>query len=115
MPLYDYQCRRCGPFREWRRMSDYAKAVECPECRRPAARSVATPTLGMDAGLRKAHAINEKSAHEPRVVRRRRGDPIPQHNAHADLMQARQERTGKKREPGKAATHKSQHPWMVRH
>jgi putative FmdB family regulatory protein len=115
MPLYDYECRRCGPFREWRSMSDYAKTVDCPECQRPAARSVATPALGMDAGLRKAHAINEKSAHEPRVVRRRRGDPIPQHDAHADLMRARQERTEKKREPGRAATHKSHHPWMVRH
>lgn len=115
MPLYDYECRSCGPFREWRSMNDYEKPAKCPDCHRSSTRSVATPTLGMDAGLRKSHAINEKSAHEPRVVRRRRGDAIPQHDAHADLMRVREERSARKREPRKAETHASHHPWMVRH
>lgn len=71
MPLYDYECRRCGPFREWRKMSDYEKAMKCPECGKPARRTVATPLLGtMDAGLREAHGVNERSGHEPRVERR---------------------------------------------
>jgi putative FmdB family regulatory protein len=115
MPLYDYHCRSCGPFREWRRMADFAKPAKCPECRRPAKRSVATPALGMDAGLRKAHATNEKSAHEPRVVRRRRGDAIPQHDAHSDLMRAREERAARKSAPGKKESRISRHPWMVGH
>jgi putative FmdB family regulatory protein len=115
MPLYDYECSICGPFREWRSMSQYRQPAVCPECQRSAARTVATPILGMDAGLRRSHAINEKSAHEPRVVRRRRGDSIPQHDAHVDLMRAREERSAQKREPRKTETHASHHPWMLRH
>ncbi len=115
MPLYDYDCRSCGPFREWRRMADFAKPAKCPDCRRSARRSVATPVLGMDASLRKAYSINEKSAHEPRVVRRQRGDAIPQHDAHGDLMRAREERAARASEPRKKGTRASHHPWMVRH
>jgi len=115
MPLYDYTCPSCGPFREWRSMSQYQQPAACPECRRSAPRAVATPTLGIDAGLRRSHAINEKSASEPRVVRRRRGDPIPQHDAHADLMRAREERAIRKSEPLKTETRAAHHPWMLRH
>ena len=115
MPLYDYTCPSCGPFREWRSMSEYRQPAVCPECRSSAPRAVATPILGMDASLRTALARSEKSAHEPRVVRRRRGDSIPQHDAHADLMRAREERSARKREPRKAETHAAHHPWMVRH
>jgi putative FmdB family regulatory protein len=115
MPLYDYTCPNCGPFREWRSMSQYRQPAVCPECRGEAPRAVATPILGMDAGLRTALARSEKSAHEPRVVRRRRGDSIPQHDAHADLMRAREERAARRREPRKAETRAAHHPWMVRH
>lgn len=115
MPLYDYDCTRCGPFREWRSMNDFEKPVACPDCGKAAARAIATPLLGMDAGLRKAHAVNEKSANEPRLVRRRRGDPIPKHDAHADLMRAREERSKKRGEPRKKETHVSSHPFAVRH
>jgi putative FmdB family regulatory protein len=115
MPLYEYECRSCGPFREWQSISNYQKPAKCPECRRSAKRSIATPTLGMDSGLRNAHAINERSADEPRVVRRRRGDPIPQHNAHADLLRVREERSKRGREPRKAKAHAAHHPWMVGH
>jgi hypothetical protein len=69
----------------------------------------------MEAGLRTALASSERSAHEPRVVRRRRGDAIPQHDAHTDLMRAREERSVRRREPRKTETHASHHPWMVRH
>jgi putative FmdB family regulatory protein len=115
MPLYDYDCGRCGPFREWRSMGDFAKPAECPSCGRASPRAIATPTLGMDAGRRQAHALNEKSAHEPHVVRRRRGDPIPLHDAHADLMRAREVRSKRAREPRQRETHVSKHPWAVRH
>jgi putative FmdB family regulatory protein len=115
MPLYDYQCDGCGPFREWRRMSDYAQPATCPDCGSSAERLMATPVIGMDSGLRRAHATNERSAHEPRVVRRRRGDAIPQHDAHADLMRVREERAAKRREPRKKETVVSKHRWMVGH
>ena len=34
MPLYDYACDDCGPFRAWQRMSECTAASECPEMRR---------------------------------------------------------------------------------
>ncbi len=33
MPLYEYQCRKCGhSFEELRRMADADEARECPKC-----------------------------------------------------------------------------------
>jgi putative FmdB family regulatory protein len=33
MPLYEYQCRKCGySFEELRPMKDADKAMECPKC-----------------------------------------------------------------------------------
>ena len=117
MPLYDYACRRCGPFRKWRGMSAYDKPAKCPNCGKAARRSVTAPMLGMrDAALRKAHEINERSAHEPRLVHRKRGDPIPSHDAHRDLTEARQRQNVPRRGRGdKDKLNRSSHPWAVRH
>jgi putative FmdB family regulatory protein len=107
MPLYDYECRRCGPFREWRSMSDYEKPAKCPDCRKAARRSMATPVLGtMDGSIRKAHAHNEKSAHEPRVERRRTG-------GHDHAHDHGHSRFKKMDGPGHYARARS--PWMVGH
>lgn len=119
MPLYHYSCPACGAFSDWRTMSDFDKPAPCPDCGAPAPRDVATPALGMDWQNKKAHAINEKSAHEPRTVRRRRGDPMV-HDAHADLSVHRQKKIARKHahdhgHGGKAHAHQSNHPWMVRH
>lgn len=71
MPLYDYTCVRCGDFREWRSLAESADAVPCPSCALPAPRAVSAPYLRrLDRGTRIAHEHNERSAHEPRVVRR---------------------------------------------
>ncbi|MBM3585256.1 MAG: zinc ribbon domain-containing protein [Alphaproteobacteria bacterium] len=115
MPLYDYECETCGPFRAWRSMSAYRRPAPCPDCGRSSRRAVVMPALGMDSGQRNAHAVNEKSANEPRVVRRRRGDDIPRHDAHADLMRARGDRAAQTAEPHKAHTHHAHHPWMLKH
>lgn len=33
MPLYEYQCRKCGcSFEQLRRMKDADEAIECPKC-----------------------------------------------------------------------------------
>ncbi len=68
MPIYDYDCPECGPFTAFRDMADYAKPTKCDDCGASAPRAMlnAPAIAGMDAGLRRGLAINERSRHEPR-------------------------------------------------
>ena len=69
MPLYDYSCEKCGPFTEFRSMSQSSDPMPCPTCREAAQRILTAPFIAdMDPNNRIAHQRNEKSAHEPRVV-----------------------------------------------
>jgi putative FmdB family regulatory protein len=119
MPFYNYECHRHGAFGDWKGIGACADPTPCPVCGLLAPRSVSSPHLGMDSGLRRAHGIYEKSAHEPRVVHRKRGDPIPTYDAHRDLTRARSDRHD--HTPGHHGHHhgdgpqRSNHPWMVRH
>jgi putative FmdB family regulatory protein len=75
MPLYDYSCARCGPFRAWTSMSEADAPASCPECGKQAKRSIAMPFLAvMNSNTRIAHARNERAAHEPRVMTRQELD-----------------------------------------
>jgi putative FmdB family regulatory protein len=68
MPLYDFTCRDCGDFRELRTIGERNEPCACPSCKKSAQRVVMAPGLSlMNAGLRKAHGVNEKSRHEPRI------------------------------------------------
>ena len=68
MPLYDFTCRDCGAFRELRTIGERNEPCACPSCKKSAQRVVMAPGLSlMNAGLRKAHGVNEKSRHEPRI------------------------------------------------
>jgi putative FmdB family regulatory protein len=89
MPLYPYTCSSCGDFHDWRSMSACNQSVACPRCGTRSRRAVAAPTiLGMDAHTRKAHMRNEKSAHEPRVVRIEPGDHGHSHGHHRHAPRA---------------------------
>lgn len=71
MPLYDYGCDTCGPFRDWQPMSLWDLDIGCPSCGRPSKRLVAKPSLScIDRDVRHAHERNERSAEEPHVMRR---------------------------------------------
>ena len=71
MILYEYSCSDCGQFTAWNAMSKSSDPVECPTCAKSAKRVMSVPYLAdMDNNNRIAHQHNEKSAHEPRVVRR---------------------------------------------
>jgi putative FmdB family regulatory protein len=79
MPLYPYSCNDCGDFEAWRSMAACDQSAACPRCGKPSRRAVAAPNiLGMNEHTRIAHMRNEKSAHEPRVVRKEHG----QHGHH---------------------------------
>ncbi len=53
--------------------------ASCPTCRGQARRVFTAPNLPLLAtGVRRALSAEETSAHEPRVVREKRGRPMPQ-------------------------------------
>jgi putative FmdB family regulatory protein len=82
MPLYDYQCRVCGPFREFRSLRDWDKGARCPNCGSFSKRSVAMPRLPcVSRNVRVAHERNELSAEKPRVMRRDELDAAHVHGA----------------------------------
>ena len=68
MPLYDYICADCGPFKETAPISQYDAPCACPTCGTLSERNLlCTPQVSAVSSLaRKAHAVNERSADSPR-------------------------------------------------
>ena len=68
MPNYEYECQWCGPFTEFRAISERDQPACCAICDSPAPRVVSAPNLAVMSPLhREAAARNERSRHEPRV------------------------------------------------
>ena len=101
MPLYDYHCETCGPFRQFRSISNRATLAECEECGTSAVRVLTAPQLSlMSSNNRIAETRNEKSAHEPGVV----------------TVMKPEEKRPKAPKPMHAQGHAHAHrPWMVGH
>ena len=69
MPLYDYECDHCGPFRDWGSMKETAMPADCPACGDLAPRTISAPFIaGMNPYTRNAHQRNEKSADSPQEI-----------------------------------------------
>lgn len=68
MPMYEYECSDCGAFTASRPMALYQEPAACPGCGQASPRALlsAPAFAGMSAVTRKAHAINERSAHAPK-------------------------------------------------
>ena len=52
MPLYTYDCRDHGIFREWSSMSESDRPRACPDCGEAAPRAMARPMLKKSDGRR---------------------------------------------------------------
>ena len=105
MPLYDYACDACGPFREWRPMSAAGEPAECPVCGQDAPRTIAAPFLAnMNPHSRIAHQRNEKSADQPQVVKKSSGHDA---SAHPHRHCAHGHKNG--------YSHGHGRPWMIGH
>jgi putative FmdB family regulatory protein len=100
MPLYDYHCGTCGPFRRFRSISNRAAPVQCDECGSKAERVLTAPQLSlMSSNNRIAETRNEKSAHEPGVV---------------NVMRPAHEPRPKAPKPAHGHAH-AHRPWMLGH
>ena len=82
MPLYEFVCEGCGPFEQWRPVSE--PGGHCPACSAPARRVFSAPGVRrMGAPLRKALDREERSAAVPEVVSHPGpGRPLHAHHGH---------------------------------
>jgi putative FmdB family regulatory protein len=64
MPVYEYLCEGCGPFKLMRSMSEYELPADCPLCRVSAPRVMLTAPYCSTASpqSRLAQAADERSA-----------------------------------------------------
>jgi putative FmdB family regulatory protein len=95
LPTYGYRCSRCGSFDVRREINNRLDAEPCPSCARPSRRVFDAPALrGVHPGLRRALDAQQRSAHEPTVVRTdqgatlgpsRRATPVSTDPRHARL------------------------------
>ena len=111
MPRYDYSCKKCGSFTEWRSMSLAADPMACPSCGRRSARSISAPFIAnMNPHTRIAHHTNEKSADQPLVASK-------DSKSHPTKSAARHH--GHSHGHGHGHTHGHSHgpsrPWMIGH
>lgn len=105
MPLYSYICSSCGEFSDWQSITASAEPAACPQCGGASRRAVTAPTiLSMDPHRRIAHARNEKSAHEPKVVRAEDLKPHDHRHDHHHHHHG-----------GGMHVHQSSRPWMIGH
>lgn len=109
MPLYEYDCPDCGLFTAWGRMAVAEEPAPCPGCGARAPRAIARPALGMERGRYRAHARNERAAHEPGIVTRRSRGGDGHHHHHPPLDPRAQKLVGN------AHAHVSRRPWSVGH
>lgn len=71
MPLYEYECVGCGPFSALRKMSESSMPMQCESCGNESARVISVPYFALMAKAKKsAYERNEKSAHEPKSIKR---------------------------------------------
>jgi putative FmdB family regulatory protein len=83
VPLYEFACTPCGPFEVVRPMAEATSPARCPACGGEARRIFTPPGLALLARpVRRALDTEEKSAHEPSVVSRKSGRPLPHLHGH---------------------------------
>lgn len=84
MPIYEYECTTHGGFELERPMRAATSDAACPACGAGCRRVLSVPSIAqLSAGSRKAHATNERSRFEPRVVSRAASAPSGPRRLHA--------------------------------
>ncbi|MHB8921066.1 MAG: FmdB family zinc ribbon protein [Halothiobacillus sp.] len=109
MPVYEYHCTDCDhKFETIRNMTEYKEPSICPSCGCNANRAFITaPNFSlMNPYARKAHQINERSAHEPKSTARHTCGPGCAHKT--SKPQSQRDDPALKMQTGKR-------PWMIGH
>ena len=114
MPLYEYECRGCGVFTAFKKLSEYREPALCDECGSVGVRIISVPQLAiLDKGQRSAHERNEKSAHAPGFKRRSSCGCTGSHTCKTSAGEASLDKpAGTKYQ---MQTKKTARPWMLGH
>jgi putative FmdB family regulatory protein len=76
MPIYEFECTEHGTFELMRPMAQVREPALCPDCSGLGKRLLSAPNFATGSALgRRAAAINERSQHEPRIVKRETATP----------------------------------------
>jgi len=111
MPTYDYHCAQCGRFELFRPMTEANALGFCPTCGASAPRQMTAPYFNtMNANVRKAHHINERSADEPGVASR---DQLERHRRHSAPLPGSDGCCGHGH--AEHANGGAKRPWMIGH
>lgn len=121
MPLYDYHCDKCGPFSAIRKMSESSLAVSCGNCGSMSERIISVPFFALLAkNQRSAYERNEKSAHEPKAMRRSSCGCSGAHTCHPPTSQSNAAKENKTQSNQQGSgflmqTKLTARPWMLGH
>jgi putative FmdB family regulatory protein len=98
MPIYEFECTDHGSFELSRPIAQMREPAPCPDCGASGKRLLSAPNLATGSAIgRRVAAVNERSQHEPRIVKRE----APRSNG----------------EPAKRAVHSAHggYPWAIGH
>jgi putative FmdB family regulatory protein len=108
MPLYTFDCARCGTFDALTTIAKRNDARACPQCGTATMRNAVTAAAlaCMPRHVRGAAEINERNQHEPRHS--------SQHH-HGATAQCKPRSGGGDVARAKAKTFPQKRPWMISH
>lgn len=114
MPTYDYDCPACGGFDAFRSLAERNEPVPCPDCCRESPRVWASaPRLALLATeTRRANALNERAAHEPKSSR---DYARLKHPSGCGCCTTGSLRSATQRAANGAKAFPSKRPWMISH
>src|SRR5688572_27693861 len=105
MPVYDYECRDCGPFSQLRSIHESSATTKCPDCGLPSSKVFPVVHLrAMSVQNRLAWQRNERSAHAPHVCS---ATCSHKQSRKATRLDGKPELTASKK--------KNSRPWMLGH
>jgi putative FmdB family regulatory protein len=122
MPVYDYQCDRCGAFTEMRPMAECDLPHDCPVCGAESPRAfLSVPYLAsMSSERRLAYATNERSSSSPQTL-----SGLKAHGGSCGCCSGKSFRPDKRKRgdktaakpagPSAAKSFPSRRPWMISH
>jgi putative FmdB family regulatory protein len=77
MPLYEFRCKECGIFDEWRTMTESNAIAYCPQCQESAQRIFSIPGIQLNGALR----LNKTENPEPKLAKKKDADPAQRNRA----------------------------------